>query len=138
MKTNKEMYNEYKEAMRMIERYKYWDYLDSFKDMKREEKLYDYYSEIAEELNKKILNLKKYAKLTVRKDYPVYDIETGEFTDEIVTENMQLYVIGKQVKDDIALFICGTCVYTGEEIQELGWKTERKNGKVVYDARYDN
>jgi len=137
MKTNKEMYNEYKEALRMVERYRHWDYIDNYKDMKREEKLFDKYCGIAEVLREKILKLKKYAKLTVYKDFPVYDFETGEYTDEVKTEEMQLYVIGKQAKDDIALFFCGNHIYTGEEVKELGWSTKRLNGKIVYDAVYN-
>jgi len=136
MKNNKAMYNEYLEAMKMVERYKYWDYIDNYKDMKREEALYDKYCDIAGELLGKILDLKKYGKLTVYKDFPVYDLETGEYTDEVQTEEMQLNVIGKQDKDDIALFTTGRHVYTGEMVKELGWRTQRINGKIVYDARY--
>ena len=138
MKTNKAMYNEYLKAMQMVERYKHWDYIDNYKDMKREEALYDKYCDIAGELLDEILELKKYAKLTVTKDFPIYDVKTGEYTGEVQTEEMQLYVIGKQDKDDIALFITGRHVYTGEMIKKLGWKTQRINGKIVYDARYDN
>lgn len=138
MKNNKAMYNEYLKAMQMVERYKHWDYIDNYKDMKREEALYDKYCDIAGELLDEILELKKYAKLTVTKDFPIYDVKTGEYTGEVQTEEMQLYVIGKQDKDDIALFITGRHVYTGEMIKKLGWKTQRINGKIVYDARYDN
>ena len=138
MKNNKAMYNEYLKAMQMVERYKHWDYIDNYKDMKREEALYDKYCGIAGELLDEILELKKYAKLTVTKDFPIYDVKTGEYTGEVQTEEMQLYVIGKQDKDDIALFITGRHVYTGEMIKKLGWKTQRINGKIVYDARYDN
>ena len=138
MKNNKAMYNEYLKAMQMVERYKYWDYIDNYKDMKREEALYDKYCDIAGELLDEILNLKKYGKLTVTKDFPVYDLENDKYTGEVQTEEMQLYVIGKQDKDDIALFITGRHVYTGEMVKELGWKTQRINGKIVYDARYDN
>ena len=137
MKNNKAMYNEYLKAMQMVERYKHWDYIDNYKDMKREEKLYDKYCDIASELLDKILNLKKYGKLTVTKDFPVYDLENDKYTGEVKTEEMRLYVIGKQDKDDIALFITGRHVYTGEMVKELGWKTQRINGKIVYDARYD-
>ena len=136
MKTNKEMYNEMMEAKRMRNRYSHYDYIDNYKDMKREEKLYDKYCDIYGVLKEKILKLEKYAKLTVYKDCPVYDVETNEATDEIITQEIQLYVIGKQAKDDIALFICGNHIYTGEEIKELGWCTKRINGKVVYDAVY--
>ena len=136
MKTNKEMYNEMMEAKRMRNRYSHYEYIDNYKDMKREEKLYDKYCDIYGVLKEKILKLEKYAKLTVYKDCPVYDVETNEVTDEIITQEIQLYVIGKQAKDDIALFICGNHIYTGEEIKELGWCTKRINGKVVYDAVY--
>ena len=136
MKNNKAIYNEYLKAMQMVERYKYWDYIDNYKDMKREEALYDKYCDIAGELLDEILNLKKYAKLTVTKDFPVYDLENDKYTGEVQTEEMQLYVIGKQDKDDIALFITGRHVYTGEMVKELGWKTKRINGKVVYDDVY--
>ena len=136
MKTNKEMYNEMMEAKRMRNRYSHYEYIDNYKDMKREEKLYDKYCDIYSVLKEKILKLKKYAKLTVYKDCPVYDVETNEVTDEIITQEIQLYVIGKQAKDDIALFICGNHIYTGEEVKELGWCTKRINGKVVYDAVY--
>ena len=138
MKNNKAMYNEYLKAMQMVERYKYWDYIDNYKDMKREEALYDKYCDLASELLDKILDLKKYGKLTVTKDFPVYDLENDKYTGEVQTEEMQLYIIGKQDKDDIALFITGRHVYTGEMVKELGWKTQRVNGKIVYDARYDN
>jgi hypothetical protein len=137
MKTNKEMYNEYLKAMQMVERYKHWDYIDNYKDMKREEALYDKYYTIAGELLNKILTLKKYAKLTITKDFPICDFETGEYTGEVQTEEMQLYVIGKQAKDDIALFVTEHHVYTGEMIKKLGWKTQRINGKIVYDAVYN-
>ena len=136
MKNNKAIYNEYLKAMQMVERYKYWDYIDNYKDMKREEALYDKYCDIAGELLDEILNLKKYGKLTVTKDFPVYDLENDKYTGEVQTEEMQLYVIGKQDKDDIALFITGRHVYTGQMVKELGWKTQRVNGKVVYDAVY--
>lgn len=136
MKNNKAMYNEYLKAMQMVERYKHWDYIDNYKDMKREEALYYKYCDIAGELLGKILDLKKYGKLTVTKDFPIYDVKTGEYTGEVQTEEMQLYVIGKQDKDDIALFITGRHVYTGEMVKELGWRTERINGKIVYDAVY--
>ena len=136
MKNNKAMYNDYCEAMKMVERYKHWDYIDNYKDMKREEKLYDHYCDIAYELKEKMLKLKKYAKLTVTKEFPIYDVTTGELTGDIDVQEMQLYVIGKQDKDDIALFICGAHVYTGELVKELGWKTKRINGKIVYDDIY--
>lgn len=136
MKNNKAMYNEYLKAMQMVERYKYWDYIDNYKDMKREEALYDKYCDIAGTLLDEILDLKKYGKLTVTKDFPVYDLENDKYTGEVQTEEMQLYVIGKQDKDDIALFITGRHVYTGEMVKELGWKTKRINGKIVYDAVY--
>lgn len=136
MKNNKTMYNEYLKVMQMVERYKHWNYIDNYKDMKREEALYDEYCGIADKLLDEILDLKKYAKLTVTKDFPVYDVKTGEFTGEVQTQEMQLYVIGKQDKNDIALFITGRHVYTGEMVKELGWKTQRINGKVVYDDVY--
>jgi hypothetical protein len=135
MKTNKTMYNDYCEAMKMVERYKHWDYIDNYKDMKREEKLYDKYCDIANELIKAMAKLPKSAKLTVYRWSTVYDLETGKKCDR-VKEEMTIYAIGKQSKDDIVLFECNGHVYTGETVKELGWKTYKKNGKVVYDDVY--
>lgn len=136
MKTNKEMYKNMMDARIMRNRYSHWEYIDNYKDMKREEKLYDEYCEIYETYKEMILNAKKYAKLTVYKDFPIYDLESGKLTGEVSHEEMQLYVIGKTCKDDIVLFVCGTHVYTAQEVQELGWKTQRVNGKIVYDDIY--
>lgn len=133
--TNKDMYNDYCKAMQMVERYKYWDYIDNYKDMKREEKLYDKYCDIACELKKAIASLPKSAKMTVYRVNEVYDLETGEKCDSI-KEEMQLFVIGKKSQDDIVLFECNGHIYTGETIKQLGWKSERKNGKIVYDDIY--
>lgn len=128
--TNKAMYNDYCKAMEMVERYKHWDYIDNYKDMKREEKLYDKYCDMACELKKAMVNLPKDAKMTVYRWVDVYDLETGEKCSR-TKEEMQLFVIGKKSQDDIVLFECNGHIYTGEVVKELGWKSYKKNKKPV-------
>jgi hypothetical protein len=120
MKTNKEMYKEYKEALEMVKRYQYWDYIDNYKDMKREEKLYDQWCDKAYEAQQAIITQK------IEKSIEVYKIVENDRLD------IELGIIGKKAKDDIVLFVRGTHIYTGEEVKELGWHSNRKNGKVVY------
>ena len=130
MKTNKTMYNDYCEAMKMVEEYKYWDYIDNYKDMKRAEKLYDKYCDIACELKEAMAKLPKSAKMTV---FRFVETDVDGFK---IREDMQLFVIGKKSQDDIVLFECNGHIYTGETVKELGWKSYKKNGKVVYDDVY--
>lgn len=130
MTTNKAMYNEYCEAMRQVENYKYYDYCEDFHQSSMQEEMYYYACDKAKELKDTMARLPKIAKMKVYRWTTTYDLETGEKCDRC-REEIELNVIGKRVNDDIVLFEYNGHIYTGEVVKELGWKSYKKNGKPV-------